>query len=768
MKHMHKTLFGLALMATLGFVAPTLAYAESGTGNLPAYDLQTKEEAVRVKYSFYIEDELVSEQTIVSGNFLYEPEAKVINGKVFVGWFDEDDNKIDFWSSISVSESGEKKIVAKYEDAGIVAHFVQEIDGKDVVIASQVAGEDGKISLDVEPDLKISEYLRGWDDNGTIVSPNQEITITESKIYRAVIENKVWVEFETGENATEISAVAVVPGSTVSKPANPERKGYEFVEWQLNGAKYDFSRTVNSDITLEAVWKPVLAPYTIVVRRENTEGEMKPVQIILDREAETESSVTVSADDEEINFSDIDYYEPVAESVTETIAGDGTTVFIVEFKRKEYTFEFDFESNTGFGALAGQRYLTDGAGNQHSSSEGYSFSAKIGDDISQEWATTVGNMRNTFGVAQRFYAWMADNLPGRPYFGGNIRMVTPDMLSTTEDTINLSIVYAGLFERPYNSPEQSWTPANEVEEPEFETEQPTYYSVTIDLDGGEGEDAPNGIRVLSGEYADSVADPTKDGYTFGGWKDKDTDETFDFEKVKISKDTNIIATWISNKDIIRVCYVDVDDNEIYDELNYTDGATAIVKEYEGGRNDLYPAFVGWRTDSDSHVDAYTELFEPNGLISIADYAINGIVRLVAAFDYPEPTAEIYYNSNYEGSEEYLYFDGIKRNADYEIIPNSFEREGYNFVEWNTMSDGSGKSYQPGELLALDTDYFTNELFAIWEEKKEEPVTEETTTTESTELENPVTYDGINLYIYTFIFAGILAGAIMFAKQGEVA
>ena len=65
-----------------------------------------------------------------------------------------------------------------------------------------------------------------------------------------------------------------------------------------------------------------------------------------------------------------------------------------------------------------------------------------------------------------------------------------------------------------------------------------------------------------------------------------------------------------------------------------------------------------------------------------------------------------------------------------------------------MSDGSGKSYQPGELLALDTDYFTNELFAIWEEKKEEPVTEETTTTESTELENPVTYDGINLYIYT--------------------
>ena len=39
------------------------------------------------------------------------------------------------------------------------------------------------------------------------------------------------------------------------RPADPVKEGYVFKEWQLNGAAYDFSKPVTSNIILKAVWE---------------------------------------------------------------------------------------------------------------------------------------------------------------------------------------------------------------------------------------------------------------------------------------------------------------------------------------------------------------------------------------------------------------------------------------------------------------------------------------------------------------------------------
>ena len=65
-------------------------------------------------------------------------------------------------------------------------------------------------------------------------------------------------------NSNEGSAVApvnVAHGQTVAQPANPTKANYTFVKWQLNDEDYNFATPVTGDITLDAVWTPVM--YTV-------------------------------------------------------------------------------------------------------------------------------------------------------------------------------------------------------------------------------------------------------------------------------------------------------------------------------------------------------------------------------------------------------------------------------------------------------------------------------------------------------------------------
>ncbi len=43
-------------------------------------------------------------------------------------------------------------------------------------------------------------------------------------------------------------------GLSIQNPGAPSRQGYEFVEWQLDGEKYNFGEPINKSITLKAKW----------------------------------------------------------------------------------------------------------------------------------------------------------------------------------------------------------------------------------------------------------------------------------------------------------------------------------------------------------------------------------------------------------------------------------------------------------------------------------------------------------------------------------
>ncbi len=76
------------------------------------------------------------------------------------------------------------------------------------------------------------------------------ISILISKVY---YEDKFKVSFETGTDE-EILTSYVKRNSSVEQPKAPKKEGYVFIEWQLNGEKYDFNSKITKDIVLTAKW----------------------------------------------------------------------------------------------------------------------------------------------------------------------------------------------------------------------------------------------------------------------------------------------------------------------------------------------------------------------------------------------------------------------------------------------------------------------------------------------------------------------------------
>lgn len=93
------------------------------------------------------------------------------------------------------------------------------------------------------------------------------IMILGSYIY---YKDKYEIVFETGNDEIILNQY-VSYNSKVIEPAKPNKRGYVFVEWQLNGEKYDFNSKVTSNLVLCAKW----AKEEYITIKFNTQSEYK-------------------------------------------------------------------------------------------------------------------------------------------------------------------------------------------------------------------------------------------------------------------------------------------------------------------------------------------------------------------------------------------------------------------------------------------------------------------------------------------------------------
>ena len=112
-------------------------------------------------------------------------------------------------------------------------------------------GKGKKINL---PTLSKEGYeFDGWYVGDVKIDSNYEFN--SNTILQAKWIKKQYTVFFDSAAGSSVETQVISNGEKATMPKNPTKSGYIFVEWQLNGNKYDFNTPVTSNITLTAIWK---------------------------------------------------------------------------------------------------------------------------------------------------------------------------------------------------------------------------------------------------------------------------------------------------------------------------------------------------------------------------------------------------------------------------------------------------------------------------------------------------------------------------------
>ena len=146
---------------------------------------------------------------------------------------------------------------------------------------------------------------------------------------------KYIVSFDS-QGGNQIASVEVGKGESVSKPSNPLREGYTFIEWQLNGMAYDFSKEVVENITLVAKWERIIPTYTISY---DAQGATLPSDVVTSFE---ENDVVALPEVSKAGYNFLGWYE--GETKVEQIENKNYEL-VAKFEAINYTISYTNSGN---------------------------------------------------------------------------------------------------------------------------------------------------------------------------------------------------------------------------------------------------------------------------------------------------------------------------------------------------------------------------------------------------------------------------------------
>lgn len=78
------------------------------------------------------------------------------------------------------------------------------------------------------------------------------VLLTALAVFAACSKNSVHTVTFDSSGGTQIKTQHILDGESAKKPWDPHKEGFTFIEWQYNGAAFDFNTAITGDITLVA------------------------------------------------------------------------------------------------------------------------------------------------------------------------------------------------------------------------------------------------------------------------------------------------------------------------------------------------------------------------------------------------------------------------------------------------------------------------------------------------------------------------------------
>ena len=358
-------------------------------------------------YEFYVDEKRLDDwtQNLQEGEYLSVPGNPTKEGAVFQRWYKLDDaqNRITVKSGAVSGVSGTTvKVYAEFaefsyvlfmsKDGSAVVHTAQGSNGAAVGDSDRNAAAE-MVNLSLDP----TQAVVGWSTTpGAAANETISFAAGTVKVY-PVIKTGYWVIFDS-KGGDYVAPIFAQDGQTVDLPS-ATRRGYTFDGWYQGEHRVE---RVSAAATLEAHWIAATETgYTVIHWQENANDEEYSF-----KESEAKTGTTGKLTDAQAKS-----YEgfTVQAIKQQTIAGDGSTIVNVYYKRNEYTITFYLDDPLyDCGKEAHRHSSWDGCYNlfgrlickktehTHTSVCGSSvnqlkITAKYGQNISDKWPKVYGS-----------------------------------------------------------------------------------------------------------------------------------------------------------------------------------------------------------------------------------------------------------------------------------------------------------------------------------------------------------------------------------------
>lgn len=665
--------------------------------------------------------EEIARQIVKKGDTLLEPEVKTGENEKFTGW----DPAVTFGTVGEITETKTITVTAKIEKVYYI--FFKDNTGRVVATKECTDGQTVSDFSDVTFPVGPDESITGWYFDAANTQKADSVTINgQNVMLYAKVEKGYWITFDANGGsytAPVFYANGTAAAAPVTKPTLP---GYSFDGWYLdkdctNPANFS---EITTSTTVYARWEAANTTYTVIHWQENADDNGYSYK---------ESETKQGASGKQTAATAKSYLGFTAQTITqETIAGDGSTIVNVYYKRNLY--EVKFYSYSGW----------------FSSSEEYvnlRITAKYGANIRDKWPTYNGSSTWATTDGGSTYQVNIDTMPldGAKFYGPETGYgsetahyyveVLPGESGTT--------TYHGTTYKLDHSDTSPGTGYTVTQNDKYELTGFTYKEGT--KNGGKYDNAKfyytrNSYNVVyvsnsqtvntasykyeadisnAGGYVPTTAPVGKEDYVFAGWYADPTGQTkYDFTGKKMpAQNITVYAKWVpptytvtlydqdKNKILLGT---DSEGNPIY-SLEVAKGAKFDESQVPVITLDEGETFLGWKLQDGTPFNLDTEINRNYEL-----YAHVGSTKG--------------YRVQYKGGEDTTgaapsddtnYAEGSYADVK---LPGDLAMKDKVFLGWATVAANPTMIYQPGDKLPIEAGKAVDgviTLYAVWGDKPDQ-------------------------------------------------